>query len=236
MKLLDELDRCVQYLVGAVAGQTTTGYAERQPTHWAVLPWETDIPHHTRRWFHGRMYSDFLACAAEHGLTLYISSKLEAMGRKTGSLARNSLLLIHAMGARTAEECQLNPDLVEMLLNHGHDPLARSPKDTGSVSAWSALINHEAGTGYPDLRQERWKKIAALFVKHLNSLEQISKVENLLAKFGVIAELSLSFLKQQLKERAEHLATIESPLQSRGGASQEQPTRGSKRQKRIEHT
>lgn len=232
MKLLDELDRCVQYLVGAVAGQTTTGYAEREPTHWAVLPWETDIPHHTRRWFHGRMYSDFLTCAAEHGLTLYISSKLEAMGRKIG----NSLLLIHAMGARTAEECQLNPDLVEMLLNHGYDPLARSPMDTESVSAWSALINHEAGTWYPDVRQERWKKIAAMFVKHLNSLEQISTVENLLAESGVIAELSLSFLKQQLKQRAEHLATIESPLQSGGGTSQEQPTRGSKRQKKIEHT
>lgn len=219
MKLLDELDRCVQYLVGAVAGQTTTGHAERQPTHWAILPWETDIPHH----------SDFYTCAAEHGLTLYISSKLEAMGRKTGSLAGKSLLLIHAMGARTAEECQLNPDLVEMLLNHGHDPLARS------FSAWSALINHEAGRGYPDLRRERWKKIAAMFVKHLNSLKQISTVENLLAESGVIAELSL-LLKQQLKERAEHLATIERPLQSGGGTSQEQPTRGSKRQKRIEHT
>ena len=214
MKLLDELDRCVQYLVGAVAGQTTTGHAERQPAHWAILPWETDIPYRTRLWFHGRVYSDFLTCGAEHGLTLYISSKLVAMGRKTGSLAGNSLLLLHAMGARTAEECQLNPELVEMLLNHGYDPLARSPMDTQSVSAWIALINHEAGTGYPDLRQERWKKIAAMFVKLLNSLEQISTVENLVAGFGVIAELSLSFLKRQLKERAEHLATIESPLQS----------------------
>ena len=224
-RLLDELDRCAQYLVGAPAGQTRTGHAERQLTHWARVPWDED-----RGWVISRVYSDFLTCAAEHGLTLYISSKLEAMGRKTGSVADNSRLLICAMGARTAEECQLNPDLVEMLLNHGADPLTRLPEDTRSFSAWSALIVHEAGRGNPELRHERWKKIAAMFVKHLNSLEQISRVEELLA------ELNPSSIKQQLKERAEHLATFETPLHSGAGTPQEQPLRRSKRQKRIKHT
>ena len=191
-----------------MAGQTVTGHAKRQPTHRAILPWAENSLYGPRRSFHGRMYADFLTCAAEHGLTLYISAKLEAMGRKRGSLAGNSFLLIWAMGARTAGECQLNPDLVEMLLNHGADPLTRFPEDTRSFSAWSALINHEAGRGYPDLRQERWKKIAAMFVKHLNSLEQISRVEKLLAEFGFTGEPGGSFIKQQLTERAEHLATM----------------------------
>lgn len=155
------------------------------------------------------------------------------MGRNTGPFAGDALLLIHALGTHTAEECQLNSDLIEMLLNHGDDPLTCWKIDRKPFSAWSALLDHEAGMEPLDLRWDRWKKIVAMFVKHLHSLKQISTVENLLGRAESISPLSVSFVQQHLKERAEHLVTVESPLQSAGGRSQEQQTRASKRQKKA---
>ena len=128
------------------------------------------------------------------------------------------------MSARTLEECQLNPDLVEMLLNHSYD----------RFSAWNLLLAHDAAPESPDLRWNRWKKIAAMFVKHLHSLEDISKFEDQLGQAGWISPLSRSFVRHQLTERVEQLqlATIESPLQSPGRRPPEQSTRGAKRQKK----
>ena len=160
--------------------------------------------------------SYFLAFAAQHGLTLYVSSKLQAMACNTRPLVADSFLLIHAMQSHTAEECQLNPDLIEMLLNHGYDPLKCWEMNRKRPSAWSALLRHDAGWKPPDLRWSRWKKITTIFAKRLGSLEQISDVEILLvAQFHFISPKSKSWIQQQLKERAEQLAKTESPLPSR---------------------
>ena len=158
-------------------------------------------------------------------------SKLQAKDCNTRPLAAGSLLLIHALQTYTAKECQLNPDLIEKLLKHGDDPLNRWEIDRKSFSAWRALLRHEAGSDPPDLRWDRWKRIAAMFVKHIHSLEQISEVENLLGRARSISRLSVSFVQQQLKERAEQLVIIESPIQSAGRMPPEQPSPGAKRQK-----
>ena len=188
--------------------------------------------HHKSERLCRMIYSNFLTCAVHHGLTLYVSSKLQAMSCNTGPLAADSCLLIHAMQSHTAEECQLNPDLIEMLLIHGNDPLVRWDVDRKVFSAWSLLLYHEAAMDPPDSRRERWKKIATMFVKHLHSLEQLSKVENLLEGAESISTLSVSFVRQQLKEKAEQLVTIESPIPSRSRRPLEQLIRGSKRQKK----
>ena len=228
---MDKLDRFVQNICEAVLGLGCSSDAKRRAVHWTSLPWEPHYPRDKKNRFIGRFKSSFLTCAAEHGLTLYVSSKLQALGCNSESLAKNALLLIHAMGARAAKECQLNPDLIEVLLNYGYDPLTRFTTGVESILAWSALLEHEAGMDPPDLRWERWKKIAAIFVKHMRSPRQISKVENLLGQARSISRLSVGFVRKQLEERAEQLATIESPIQSGGRMPPEQPTRGAKRQK-----
>ena len=210
---------------------------KRRAIHWTRLFGHELYPDVDRKTHFARMDSSFLACAAEHGLTLYIFSKLQAMRRNTGSLAGVPLLLLHAMSARTAKECQLNPDLIEVLLNRGEDPLRWSSMDPElesmrPYSAWAMLLNHDAGMDPLDFRWDRWKKITTMFVTHLHSPKQISEVENLLGQAELMSPLSISFVQQQLEERAKQLATTENPLPSRSRGLPEQPIRGSKRQKK----
>ena len=185
---------------------TATWDAETRTIHWAKLPWEEDYSHHKSGWIFCTLHSSLLACAAQHGLTLYVSLKVQATGCNTRPSPADLGLLIHAIQSHTAEECQLNPDLIETLLNFGYDPLARWQVDQKSFSAWSVLLDHDAGMEPPDPRWERWKKIAAMFVTHLHSLKQISTVEGLIGATGDISPLSVSFVRQLLKEKAEQLA------------------------------
>ena len=201
-----------------------TSHAEHRTSHWTSLLWKENYLHNEKGWFYRNVNSNFLNCAAQNGLTLYVASKLQAMGRTTGILAANSLLLIHAMGTHTADECQLNPDLIKMLLRYGNEPLNSWTICHDTVSAWSALLDHEAGRDPPDLRWDRWKKIAAIFVKHIHSLDQIAEVQNLLGQARSISSLSASFVRKRLKRKTKQLATVETPLQSPGRTPPEQST------------
>ena len=229
---MDELDRCVNDVAIEFATPTMKKYLKRRTKHWTGLFGDEHCSDKDRQTRSAFMNSNFLTYTAEHGLTLYISSKLQAISHNTGFLAEVFHLLSHAMGARTAKECQLNPDLIEMLLNHSDNPLIRRMMDLEWIIVWSALLGHGAAMDPPDLRWDRWKKIAAMFVEHLPSLEQISEVENWLGPAPSISRRSASFVKQQLKEKAEQLATTESPLQSRGRRPPEQTVPASKRQKK----
>ena len=204
----------------------------RRAIHWTNRFRDEKYPYYQRGLLYREVDSSFLTCAAEHGLTLYILSKLQAMGCNARPLTKISLLLIYALQPHTAEECQLNLDLIKLLLKHGYDPLKSWEMDQEVISAWGVLLDHEAGMEPRALRWERWKKIATMFVKRLRSLEQLSQVENLLGRGRWISRPNVSFVRRLLKEKAEQLANTEIPRQSQGRRSKEQPTRNSRRQKK----
>ena len=195
-------------------GQGVLGGLSKQINHlrhWASLAWEIHPTSDTTLEDYDSE-PNFLTYAAQHGLGLYIATKL---GGKHCNPARKPLM-IYALARCSPVECQLNPGLIELLLSRGEGPLHRY----GSLTPWWELLRHPAASSDSHPKLKDWRAVATTFARHLNSFAQIWRVVSFLPPFpniwrfdnipvrkDPVSPSNVQFVKQQLRAKAETLNT-----------------------------
>ena len=191
--------------------------------HWASLAWET---HRTSNITLENYDNEpnFVTYATQHGLGLYIATKLEGQHCNT---ARKPLM-IYALARCSPVESQLNPGLIELLLSHGEGSLDQY----GSLTPWWELLRHPAASSESHPKLNDWRTIATTFARHLDSFAQLWRVVSFLPPFpniwrfdsvlvrkDPVSPSNVHFVRQQLRAKAQTLNTNIPPTLSSGNSS-----------------
>ena len=117
----------------------------------------------------------FLSYAVPFGLGCYVASKLDEQDYNEGHGVKRPLLS-YAVGEAGPVECQLIPMLVKILFDHGADPYCSHRETT----PWQVLLSHSAARSENHSKSASWKEIMEIFLRQVDTLAQISKIESMI--------------------------------------------------------